>query len=715
MKNLFLLTLALLISVSVGAQKKLNYVDLASGKLSAKSVYGVESMKDGKSYTTSQSGKITKFSYRTGKEEGVIFDGNNEDTKLAFSSYTFSSDEKKLLLTTNVTPIYRHSFTAEYWIYDIASQTLKPLSTGGAQEVASFSPDGTKVAFVRDNNLFYNNLATGEEIQVTTDGKFNHIINGKPDWVYEEEFGFSYGYVWAPNSESLAYWRSDESHVKEYGMNIFANQLYPNTYSYKYPKAGERNAIISIHSYSLNSKEVKTMDIGNETDIYVSRLKWTNDSKDVLVFRLNRLQNHFDLLRCDAATGESNIVYSQTDKRYINHMTDETLMFLSDGDRYILQSEKDGYNHLYLYSLKDGLINQITKGNWEVTELLGTDDKTIYFMSKETSPIKNNLYSIRLDGSRKTRLTQEEGNYSIKFSSDFSYYISYFSNATTPNTVTLHTANGKQVRVLENNDDLKARIKEYQVPVKEFFTFTTSEGVSLNGYMVKPHGFDESTHYPVFMTQYSGPGSQQVLDNWSIGWEEMLVHEGYIVVCVDGRGTGGRGEEFRKCTYANLGHYEVIDQIEAAKYLGSLPYVDSERIGIYGWSFGGFMALNCILQGADVFKAAIAVAPVTSWRYYDTIYTELYNGLPQDNPAGYDNNSPITHASKLKGKLLICHGTADDNVHIHNTMDMISALQGYRKNFDMMIVPDQNHSMLPSWNHRHNLMLRCIDFVKENL
>ena len=392
----------------------------------------------------------------------------------------------------------------------------------------------------------------------------------------------------------------------------------------------------------------------------------------------------------------------------------ETVTFLPDGKRYIVKSEKDGYMHLYLYSFEKGELNRITSGEWDVTSMLGlnAEGDRVYFLSCETSPLKRNLYSVKLNGKDKKRLTEGEGTYSIAPSKGFKYFISYFSSATTPNIVTLHKSDGSVVRVLEDNAALRKRLDEYKVPVKEFFTFTTSEGVELNGYMIKPNGFDPSKRYPVFMTQYSGPGSQSVADSWGIGWESVLVQEGYIVACVDGRGTGFRGEEFKKCTYKDLGNLEVKDQIEAARYLGSLDYVDPARIGIYGWSYGGFMALGCILKGNDVFKMAISVAPVTSWRYYDTIYTELYNGLPQENPEGYDNNSPIHFADRLKGKLLIAHGTGDDNVHIQNTYEMVSALTRCNKPFDLMIYPDQNHGMGSGRNH---LMRKCIEYVKANL
>lgn len=716
MKRIFLVFLVLIVaSLDVVAQKKFDYGDIMRGTFRTNSVYGLRSMNNGKSYTVNESGKIVKYSYKTGKKESVIFDGTKEEKHFKFDDYSFSGDERKILFTTNVQQIYRHSFKADYWVYNIDSSTLAPLSKGGKQEVADFSPDGSKVAFVRDNNLFWVDLKSKEEHQITNDGKFNHVINGKPDWVYEEEYGFSKGYQWAPNSESVAYWRTDETGVKVFHMNMFNRELYPTTYSFKYPKAGEENSVVSIHTANLISGKKSVMDIGTETNIYVPRIKWTNNSSSVLVFRLNRLQNNFDILMCNADGGGSKIIYNEKDEKYVNRIGDNTVTFLKDGDRYIIQSEKDGYNHLYLYSMSKGFINRITKGDWDVTEVLGVNNTTLYYISAETSPIKRNMYSIKLNGSSKRRITKGEGNYNIAFNSNFSYYISYFTNATVPNTVTLHSANGKQVRVLQDNKALKDKINEYKLPVKEFFSFTTSEGVVLNGYMMRPTDFDSDKKYPVFMTQYSGPGSQQVVDRWTMEWEHCLVQEGYILVCVDGRGTGARGADFRKCTYRDLGRYELVDQIETAKYLGKQEYVDKDRIGIYGWSYGGFMALNCILQASDIFKCAIAVAPVTNWRYYDTIYTEIYNGLPQDNAAGYDNNSPITHASKLKGKLLIAHGTGDDNVHVQNSMDMISALTSYGKQFEMAIYPDQNHSMLPSWSHRHSLMIRCIDFIKANL
>ncbi len=714
MKKLISMTLAAVSVVSLAAQKKFTYDDLAGGLFYARSVYGVRSMNDGEHYTTSRDGMILKNSYATGEVTDTLVDVRKLSPEIAFSNYEFSSDEKKILFTTNVKPIYRHSFTADYWIYDLETNKLTPLSERGAQQVAQLSPDGRKAAFVRDNNLFWVDLAAGTETQITSDGRFNYVLNGIPDWVYEEEYSFSRAYEWSPASDKIAFYRTDEERVREYNMNRFDHQLYPEVYKFKYPKAGEENSVVTIHVYSLEDGKTVRMDTGEETDQYIPRIKWTVSSDRLAIFRLNRHQNNFDVLLADSATGESRIVYNEKNDRYVERIDYETVTFLPDGKRYIVKSEKDGYMHLYLYSFEKGELNRITSGEWDVTSMLGlnAEGDRVYFLSCETSPLKRNLYSVKLNGKDKKRLTEGEGTYSIAPSKGFKYFISYFSSTTTPNIVTLHKSDGSVVRVLEDNAALRKRLDEYKVPVKEFFTFTTSEGVELNGYMIKPNGFDPSKRYPVFMTQYSGPGSQSVADSWGIGWESVLVQEGYIVACVDGRGTGFRGEEFKKCTYKDLGNLEVKDQIEAARYLGSLDYVDPARIGIYGWSYGGFMALGCILKGNDVFKMAISVAPVTSWRYYDTIYTELYNGLPQENPEGYDNNSPIHFADRLKGKLLIAHGTGDDNVHIQNTYEMVSALTRCNKPFDLMIYPDQNHGMGSGRNH---LMRKCIEYVKANL
>lgn len=707
MKRIALIMLTLTLAVVVNAAEKFGYDELRMFR--ARSVHGVRSMNDGLHYTAKDGNNITKYSYQTGEAVETIFKGGD----FAFSGYDFSADETKVLLTTDVESIYRHSFTAEYYILDLTTGERSKLSDGGAQQVASFSPDGKKVAFVRDNNMFWYDVASHKETQITTDGKFGEILNGIPDWVYEEEYSFAQAYQWSAASDAIAFYRTDETRVKKYDMNVFNSDLYPTVYSFKYPKAGEENSIVEIYTYRLDSGMTIKMDIGSETDQYIPRIKWNAKGDDLVIFRINRDQNNFDMLLANGSTGESKVVYNEKNDRYIERIDDQTITFLEDGDRFVLRSEKDGFMHLYLHSLTKGELGRITTGEWEVTDILGVSNSDkVYFISTETSPLRRNLYSINLDGSDKKRMTDGEGTYRAIFSKGHKYYIQYFSNATTPMVVTLHSEDGELVRTLEDNARLKETLAKFDPPTKEFFTFTTSEGITLNGYMIKPHGFDPEKEYAVFMTQYSGPGSQSVSDSWSMSWESVLVQEGYIVACVDGRGTGFRGEDFKKCTYKDLGNLEVKDQIEAGRYLGSLPYVDASRIAIYGWSYGGFMALNCILKGNDVFSTAISVAPVTTWRYYDTIYTELYNGLPQENPEGYDNNSPINFAHMLKGKLLLAHGTGDDNVHVQNSMDMISALVKEGKEFDMAIYPDQNHGM---GRMRDNLMHKCIAFIKENL
>lgn len=712
MRNLLTVFFALctLNTITVSARPAFDYSALRDGTFEQKTVSGVRSLSDGERYTTMSDGRVLCFSYRTGEPAGVLFDASAAEPRIEFTDYVLSADERRLLLTTDVEPIYRHSFTAEYWIYDRQDGSLRRLSQGGPQQQAQFSPDGSRVAFVRGGNLFVADPAAGSERQLTFDGRFNHIINGLPDWVYEEEFSFARAFAWAPDGRKIAYLRFDESRVKQYNMNRFAGGLYPENYTFKYPKAGEQNSVVELYCCDAADGSTVRMDTGEQTDQYIPRLFWTPTGQ-LGFYRLNRLQNHFEVLLCDSS-GASRVVYDERNDRYVERVDGRTVTFLPDGDRFVVRSERDGFMHLYLYSVSEGLLGRITSGEWEVTELLGIEGDRVYYLSTETSPLRRDLYTVRLDGRGKRRLTGGDGTYRIAPSRGFRYFISYFSNVRTPNRVTLHRSDGRLVRTLEDNAALRAKLDELQVPVKEFFRFATSEGVELNGYMVRPNGFDSSRRYPVLMTQYSGPGSQQAADRWTIGWEDVLVQQGYIVACVDGRGTGFRGEEFKKCTYGELGKYETVDQIEAARYLASLPYVDPDRIGIYGWSYGGFMALNCILKGNDVFRAAIAVAPVTSWRFYDTIYTEIYNGLPQDNPSGYDDNSPIHFADRLKGKLLIAHGTGDDNVHIQNTYEMITRLVEYDKPFELYVYPDRNHGMGPS---RHHLMERCIEFVQRNL
>ena len=716
------LGLAALLCVSIPslAQKKeITISDLMEkGTFRAKSVSGINSMNDGVNYTAFSGGDIVVYSYQTGKAVDTILTVKQlqQFGLKSVSGYEFSADEKQLLLLTGSESVYRRSFTASYYIFNRATKAVKPLSSNGKQSYATFSPDGSKVAFTRDNNVYYTDLATGKEVQVTTDGKFNHIINGSTDWVYEEEFGFAKGFEWSPDGKAIAFYRFDESRVKLFNMNKFEGKLYPANYTYKYPKAGEQNSVVSIYCYDLASAKSTKMNVGDEDNQYIARIKWTKNPAKLAMVRLNRLQNHLDILVGNAADGTTTTLYTEKNDRYITEVTDSYLTFLDNGTQFIINSEKDGYNHLYLFDMNGKQVKQITKGSWDVTNFLGIDQKNglVYYLAAAKSPMQRELYVANLKSGESKMLSTNVGTNKAVFSTGFKYYINFFNSTTSPMLITLHQANGKQIRTLEDNAALAQKVTEYNITPKEFFTFVTPEGVTLNGWMIKPVGFDSSKKYPVLMTQYSGPGSQEVLDSWELGWENVLAQKGYLVVCVDGRGTGARGEAFKKQTYGQLGKLEVLDQISAAKYVGSLPYVDKGRIGIWGWSYGGFMSLNAIMQGADVFKMAIAVAPVTNWRFYDSVYTERYNGLPNDNPGGYDDNSPINHVDKLKGKVLIVHGTADDNVHIQNSYELVSKLVQANKQYDMMVYPDKNHSIYGG-KTRLQLYSKFLNYVEANL
>ncbi len=729
--NIRLSFILLLVSVSLAAlsQKKIELKDVVEGRIfTQKSVSGLRSMNDGLNYTIQEGGnKIVKYSYKTGTQVEVLFDLSKIENAgfTGFSDYAFSNDETKILFTTKRQSIYRHSFTAEYFIWNQTTKEMTPLSEKGAQQLATFSPDGERVAFIRNNNLFVKNLKFGTENQVTRDGKTNEIINGAPDWVYEEEFSFNKAFEWSPDNKFLAYIKFNETEVPMFNIPMYQgqkpelkeNQLYPGNYSYKYPKAGEKNSVVKVLVYDLKSKSSVTAETGDDLEQYIPRIRWTPDANDLAIMKLNRLQNKLDIVLANPNTGDTRSFFTEKNKRYISEDFFDDFVFLPDNKYIVLNSERNGYAHLYLYDRQGFEVKQLTDGNYDVTKFYGFDPvkKMFYYQAAKESPLRREVYFVSLDGKKSGKLSTETGTNQSDFSAGMKYYINYFSNVDTPNTVTLHDQSGKLIRTLEDNSALKNLLKEYTISQRELFSFKTSEGVELNGWMLKPANFDATKKYPVVMTQYSGPNSQQVFDIFPrISWDHYLAQEGFLVVCVDPRGTGARGEEFRKMTYLQLGKYESDDQVEAARYLGSLPYVDKNRIAIWGWSYGGFMAALCMEKGADVFSTGISVAPVTNWRFYDSVYTERYMRTPNENPEGYDDNSPLSHAEKIKGNYLLIHGSADDNVHFQNTMEFTERMVQAGVQVDMAVYTNRNHGIYGGNTSMH-LYTKMTNYLKDKL
>jgi dipeptidyl-peptidase-4 len=678
-------------------------------------------MKDGEHYCQVKKDSLNVYEYATGKLTQTLVNPKQlipegEKSPISIGTFSFSPDESKILFPTGEETIYRHSSRANYYYYDLHTGKLTLLSKDGKQRLATFSPDGTKIAFVRDNNIYIVDLTTGKEQPITTDGKINEIINGATDWVYEEEFGFSKAFFWSPDSKKIAWYRFDESNVREYQLTIYG-ELYPVQEKYKYPKAGEDNSKISLFVRNLESGKVTRIDLGQEQDLYIPRVKWTEDPDEIAFYRLNRHQNKLELLIAAAGSGNSHVIYSEENKTYIE--INDDWYFLKDKSGFILTSEKDGFRHIYLYTMEGKPVRQLTSGKWEVTGIAGINeqDNKLYYVSTEVSPLERYVYSIGLDGKNKTCLTPRKGNNVPEFSRNCRYFVNRWSDINTPSCNTVNKPDGAEVRTLQDNAKMKETLKEYGFGKAEFFTFKTQDGTELNGWMLKPVDFDPLKKYPVMFTIYGGPGSQTVKNQWGMvtAWDQFLTQNGIIMVSVDNRGTGFRGEEFKKCTYLELGKYETLDQIEAAKYVGSLPYVDKDRIGMWGWSFGGYMTLSCLTMGADYFKMGVAVAPVTNWKYYDNIYTERFMQTPKENPGGYESNSPINHASGLKGKLLIVHGMADDNVHTQNTYDFITALTAANKQFEMQLYPNSNHGIYTGTNTTYHLYTRLAEFIVKNL
>lgn len=723
MKSNHLLTALLFFLIgAVSAQnKQFTLEEIWSGAFRTSFLDDLHSMKDGEHYTVlnydrnARTTSVDKYNYKTSKKVATLVNSGDLNGLRYFEGYSFNNDESKILLSTNVQSIYRHSTLAKYFVYDLESKTLEEVDGGEIQEPL-LSPDNKRIAYVKARNIVIKDLGQEDGYEITSDGGDKGIINGVTDWVYEEEFAFVRAFDWNKDGTKIAYIKFDESDVNEFSMDVYGKELYPSQYEFKYPKAGEDNAKVSLHIYDLNTKKTATINLGDYEDFYIPRIKWTNKTNTLSVQVLNRHQNKLDLIFVDATTNQAKVVMTDTDKAYVD-VTDN-LTFLNDNS-FIWTSEKDGYNHIYHYDSNGKLKRQVTKGNWEVTNYYGYDDKsqTIYYQSVENGSINRDVYGIHITGKNKKRLTTKTGTNSAAFSANYTYFINTFSNATTPYEFSLHKASdGKQIKMIKDNSELAQKLAKYDFAPKEFSTIKIN-GNDLNMWMIKPKDFDSNKKYPLLMYQYSGPGSQSVANRWNGSndyWYYMLAQQGYIIACVDGRGTGYKGAAFKKSTYMNLVGYETEDQIAAAKKLAKESYIDSNRIGIWGWSFGGHMSTNCLLKGNDVFTTAIAVAPVTSWRFYDTIYTERYLRTPQENPKGYDDNSPFNYPELLKGKYLLVHGSADDNVHVQNAMRMAEALIQANKPFDFAIYPDKNHGIYGG-NTRLHLYNKMTNFIKENL
>ena len=719
--KILVLLMMMAASVATSQKKNITLEEIWSGKFSQQHLQSLQSLNNGVEYVVldhdpdSGNSSVDVYSYKTGKKTRTLVDTKNLEGLKSFQNFSLSQDESKMLLATDPQPIYRRSSKSIFYIFDINSKKLTKLSDKKIQE-PTFSPDNSKIAYVFNNNIYVYDVVENSEKQITKDGKINSIINGVTDWVYEEELGFVKAFEWNNKGDRIAFLRFDESKVPEFSMDIFGSDLYPNHQVFKYPKAGEANSDVSLHMYDVATEATQEIDLGDYSDFYIPRIKWTNKDYILSAQVLNRHQDQLDLIFVNAEDHSTKVVLTEKDEAYVD-VTDN-LTFLEDNS-FIWTSERDGYNHIYLYAENGKLKNQVTKGNWEVTNYYGYDKKSnrLFYQSTENGSVNRDVYSIKTNGKGKKRLTEKTGTNNADFSTDFTYFINAFTNVETPMQYTLHLAkNGKLVREIKNNDELLELEKPYHFSPKELSTLPVN-GNELNMWIIKPSDFDESKKYPLLMFQYSGPGSQSVSNsyfNTNDYWYQLLANQGYIIACVDGRGTGFKGAEFKKVTQNELGKYELEDQIAAAKKLGELDYIDADRIGIWGWSFGGFMASNAILKGNDIFTMAIAVAPVTSWRFYDTIYTERFMTTPQENTSGYDENSPINHVDKLKGDFLIVHGGGDDNVHLQNTMRMVEALIQANKQFDWAIYPDKNHGIFGG-NTRLHLYTKMTNFIKEHL
>lgn len=726
MKKILLFIVLVTGFTEIHAQPKdISFFNIFDGTFSTSSVANIEWMSDGEFYSslnhTNKGTEIRKNSILKENFEVLVTDKLLHEAypeSGSIEKYQFSRDEDKLLLQTNFEKIWRRSSKANYYIYDLFTEDFKKLTKSEEkQQYAELSPQGERVAFVQNNNIYWVDLESGKETAITSDGKENYIINGAADWVYEEEFGFAKAWFWSPDGNKIAFYRFDESDVNDFYMTSWSN-LYPEQVTYKYPKAGEKNSDVQIGIYDLESDKTVWVELSESDYEYIPRVNWTQDPEKLALRVMNRHQNKQDLLIADADNGRVKTIFTEENDTWIDVHDD--LHFLQNQREFIYVSEQDGYNHIYLYDINGNEIRQITNGEWEVTELVGIDEQEnlIYYVSAEESPIERHIYTIGMDGRGKTKLSSKAGWNSINMSPDFRFFIHIHSDVNNPPTYALRKFNGEEVRVLEENEGVRKKLRDYSLPNTEFMELELEEAGSLNALMIKPPDFDSAEKYPMLVYVYGGPGSQTVVNSYRMGhtqlWHYFLASQGYIVVSIDGRGTGGRGRDFEKQVYKRLGELEIADQIEASSDLAELEYVDSERIGIWGWSYGGYMSTLALAEGNDIFSAAIAVAPVTNWRYYDTIYTERYMQTPEENEAAYDKYAPVNLAGKMKGDYLIIHGTGDDNVHFQHTMKMIDALVQQNIQFQTMIYPDRNHG-ISGGNTRLHLYRLMTDFILKKL
>ncbi|ACU07898.1 Dipeptidyl peptidase IV [Flavobacteriaceae bacterium 3519-10] len=707
--NKIFLSVSLIASVATFSQE-ITLDKIYSGYYRGKGISGIASLKNGENYAVIEPAGIAKYSYKTSQKEGNIVDGS-------FQSYIFNEDESKVLLLKDSEPIYRHSFLGKFDVKDLKSGKVLNLNNGNFVQEPGFSPDGSKVAFIADNNLYYQDLNSGKITQITTDGKKNYILNGLADWVYEEEFGHAKLYEWNKNSDAIVFVKSDETEVPEMYIPIYGKQLYPSEMRFKYPKAGEKNSVVSAQLYRLDSGKTTSLDLSAFKNYYIPNVYKTAKADEIILITSARTQNASDVLKVNTKTGNVRKLFTETDEKWVD--TDNVTLEFLDDNSFIWGSERDGNRHLYWYDQDGKLKKQITKGNWEVTDYYGFNPKTkeVLIQTTEKGSINKVVSKVNINTGKSTLLSNSEGNNRASFSGNYNYFIETSSTAARPFTYILKDGNGKTVKELQNNNDLLQKLQADNMATKEFLTVPNEAGDQMNAWIMKPKDFDPNKKYPLFMFQYSGPGSQSVSNSWDAGnglWFNHLVQKGYIVVCVDGRGTGFKGTKFKKSTYMNLGKYEIEDQIAAAKWFGNQSYIDKSRIGIFGWSFGGYMASLALTKGADVFKTGIAVAPVTNWRYYDTVYTERFLRTPQENPKGYDENSPTEYADLLKGKFLLIHGTADDNVHFQNSVEFSEALIQNKKQFEFMAYPDKDHGIYGGQT-RPQLYQKMTDFLLENL